>query len=164
MNPYLIIAALVAVMSAGWGGFRLGVDHQVASEIDKRQVVAEAVDAANSAAAAAISKIVVRNSTIRQEVEREIRTNTVYADCRHSDAGLRGVNAALTGAQTVTPGGGQLPGPDAPVGADLRRDDSKAGGGGGAVLPVPGGSAAGPAVTGRGSLVDHSGGPTNNLK
>ncbi len=25
MNPYLIIAALVAVMSAGWGGFRLGL-------------------------------------------------------------------------------------------------------------------------------------------
>lgn len=164
MNPYLIIAALVAVMGAGWGGFRLGVDHQVASEVEKRQLVAEAVDAANNAAATAISKIVVRNSTIRQEVEREIRTNTVYADCRHSDAGLLGVNAALAGPQAVTPSDRQLPGADAPGGRDLRRDDGKAGGGGGAVPPVPGGGAAGPAVTGRGPLVDHSGGPTNNLK
>lgn len=143
MNPYLIIAALVAVMGAGWGGFRLGVDHQVASEVEKRQLVAEAVDAANNAAATAISKIVVRNSTIRQEVEREIRTNTVYADCRHSDAGLLGVNAALAGAQAVTLGDRQLPGADAPGGRDLRRDDGKAGGGGGAVPPVQGSSAAG---------------------
>lgn len=144
MNPYLIIAALLAVMGAGWGGFKLGVDHQVASEIDKRQVVAEAVDAANTATATAISKIVVRNSTIRQEVEREIRTQTVYADCRHTDAGLRGVNAALTGAQTIAPGDSQLPAPDPVGGRDLRRDNGQASGGGGAVLPVQGSSAAGP--------------------
>ena len=35
MNPYLIIATLLAVLSAGAGGFRLGVDHEKASQIDK---------------------------------------------------------------------------------------------------------------------------------
>lgn len=107
MNPYLIIAALVAVMVAGAGGFRLGVDHNKATEADKRELVAEAVDAANVAAAHAIAGIKVTNQHIYQELEREIHTNTVYADCRHGPDGLRLVNEALSGAQR--PGGGQLP-------------------------------------------------------
>jgi len=113
MNPYVIIAALLAVMGAGFGGFRLGVDHEKASQVDKQQMVAEAVEAANLAAATAISKIRTTNRTILQEVERETRTNTVYVDCRHTPAGLSGVNSALTGAER--PGGGQLPPADAPA-------------------------------------------------
>lgn len=108
MNPYLIIAALLAVMAAGAGGFRMGVDHEKASQLTKQELVAEAVDAANNAAATAISRIRVTNQTIRQEVERETHTNTVYVDCRHTPAGLSGVNAALSG-----DGGGKLPKADA---------------------------------------------------
>lgn len=107
MNPYLIIASLLAVMAAGAGGFKLGIDHNKATEADKRETVAEAVDAANNASAQAISQIRVTNQTIRQEVERETHTNTVYLDCRHTPAGLSGVNAALTGAESS--GGGKLP-------------------------------------------------------
>lgn len=112
MNPYLIITALLAVMAAGAGGFKLGVDHNKATEADKKELVAEAVDAANNAAAEAISKIRVTNQTIRQEVERETRTNTVYLDCRHTPAGLSGVNSALTGEPSS---GGKLPQTDAPA-------------------------------------------------
>ena len=32
MNPYLIIACLVAILGAGAGGFKLGADHEVASQ------------------------------------------------------------------------------------------------------------------------------------
>lgn len=107
MNPYLIIAALLAVMGAGFGGFRLGVDHEKAGQVEKQQLVAEAVDAANLASAQAISKIRVTNTTIQQEIQHETRTERVYLDCRHTPDGLRLVNTALTGAGL--PSGGQLP-------------------------------------------------------
>lgn len=111
MNPYLIVASLVAVMIAGAGGFKLGMDHQKASEADKRELVAEAVDAANQSAAQAIAKIKVTNQTINQEVRREVETHTVYAECRATPGGLSGINAALSGAKPA--GDSKLPQADA---------------------------------------------------
>lgn len=110
MNPYLIIAALVAVIASGYGGFRLGVDHEVAAQAREDQHVAQAVDAANAASANAISKIKVINTKIQNEVQREIITNTVYRDCAHTPDGLRLLNQALAGAGPATAGGGKLPG------------------------------------------------------
>lgn len=107
MNPYLIIAALVAVMGAGWGGFSLGVDHQKAADADRDKAVREAGDLAGKQAARAISQIRINNTTIQQEIQHETRTERVYLDCRHTPDGLLLVNAALTGAER--PGGGQLP-------------------------------------------------------
>nr|WP_319566324.1 hypothetical protein [uncultured Rhodoferax sp.] len=95
MNPYLIIAALVSVMGAGWGGFRLGVDHEKAGQIDKQALVSEAVDAANSVAAEAISKLIPKNTTIRQTLEKEIRENTIYSDCKSSPDSVRSFNSAI---------------------------------------------------------------------
>ena len=97
MNPYLIIAALVAVLSAGAGGFKLGADHEVAAQAREQNHIAEAVDAANTAAAQAISKIKVVNTTIRGELEREIKTNTIYADCKATPEAVRLLNSALSG-------------------------------------------------------------------
>lgn len=111
MNPYLIIAALVAVIASGYGGFRLGIDHEVASQAREDQHIAQAVDAANTASAVAISKIKVFNTTVQNEVQREITTNTVYRDCVNTPAGLRLLNQALAGAEPS--GGGKLPAADA---------------------------------------------------
>jgi hypothetical protein len=44
----------------------------------------------------AISKIKVINTAVQNEVQLDIRTNTVYADCKHSDDGLRLLNNAIT--------------------------------------------------------------------
>lgn len=107
MNPYLIIAALLAVLSAGAGGFKLGADHEIASQAREQKHIADAIAAATAAAAEEISKIRVVNTTIQNEVQREIRTNTVYADCKHSDDGLRILNGAITGG--VTTGDRKLP-------------------------------------------------------
>lgn len=95
MNPYLILVCVAGVLAVGAGGFKLGVDHEVASQAREDAHIAEAVDAANSAAAAAIAKIKVVNTTVQNEVQREIQTNTVYRDCQHSAAGLQLVNRAL---------------------------------------------------------------------
>lgn len=140
MNPYAIIVALVlyalSVGAAGYGGFQLGADHEKANQAERQDLVAEAVDAANAAAAQAIAKITVQNKTIRQEVEREIHTNTVYGDCNHSADGLRLVNEAITGTKARPVDRGELPGTGPTGGSVIRRDDGKAGRSVGAVPPV----------------------------
>lgn len=108
MNPYLIIACLIAILGAGAGGFKLGVDHEVAGQARAEKLVMDASQEMRLAAAEAISAIKVKNTTIRQELEREIRTETVYADCKHSPDGLRLVNQALTNGAVAT-GDSELP-------------------------------------------------------
>ena len=119
MNPYAIIVTLAlgiaGVAGAGWGGFRLGVEHQKSAEADRDQAIREAVDLAGQRAAQAINKIRVVNTTIQNEVQHETRTHTVYIDCRHTPDGLRLVNAALAGGPAQPAAAGQLSSPDTPA-------------------------------------------------
>jgi hypothetical protein len=64
--------------------------------------------AAAASAAEAISKIKVRNTTIQNEVQREVSERVVYRDCVHSPDQLQRINAALTGAEPPADHG-QLP-------------------------------------------------------
>ena len=64
-------------------------------------------DRALKAAAKAISKIEVRSEQLVQPVRTEIRTNTVYRDCKHSDDSLRNLNALIDGAEPA--GGSSVP-------------------------------------------------------
>ena len=113
MNPYLIIAALtaslIAVAGAGYGGFQLGVDHEKASQIDKKEMVAAAIEAANETSAKAIAGLKVKSTTITNEVQREIKTHTIYADCKLTPGGLHLANQALAPSNNFTIGGGKLP-------------------------------------------------------
>jgi len=108
MNPYLIVVALVAYFAAGLAGFRLGIDHQKAQEVDKTELVSEAVDAANAASAAVLASLRPKYTTIQNEVQREVQTHTIYTDCKLSPDGLLLANQALTGG-TKPSGGGELP-------------------------------------------------------
>lgn len=110
MNPYLIIAFLAAVLCAGAGGFKLGADHELASQAREDKHIAEAIEAGAHASAEAIAQIKVTNTTIRGKVIREIQTRTVYTECKHSGDGLRLINSALTGASA--PGDSKLPKPE----------------------------------------------------
>lgn len=112
MNPYLIIAALLAVLAAGAGGFKLGSDHEVAAQARELNHIAEAVDAANTASAQAIAQIKVTNKTIQSEVRREVETNTVYADCKLPSHGVLLANQAITGTKPTD--SGKLPKIDTP--------------------------------------------------
>jgi hypothetical protein len=111
MNPYLIIAALVAILAAGAGGFKLGADHELAAQAREDKHVAAAIQAANTASAEAIAGIKVANTTIHQGLQREIRTNTIYAECKHSPVGLRNINDALAAPRPASDR--KLPGADA---------------------------------------------------
>lgn len=110
MNPYLIIAFLVTILGAGAGGFKLGVDHEVASQAREDEHIAQAVDAATNAAADAIAKLKPKFTTIQNEVQREIQTNTVYTDCKLSPDGLLLANRALSGGLSASKS--KLPGTD----------------------------------------------------
>ena len=109
MNPYLIVAALAAVLAAGAGGFRLGVDHEVASRTREDKHITEAIDKATEVSAKAIAGLKVKNVTITNEVQREIKTNTVYADCKLTPGGLHLANQALAPSSDFSLGGGKLP-------------------------------------------------------
>lgn len=88
MNPTIVLAVLlgwvISAGGAGWYGFGLGYDRHVA-EIATQQAAAEAArKEALDAAAREIAKIEVKNVTIQGKVVERIKTETVYADCKHS--------------------------------------------------------------------------------
>lgn len=103
----------LAVVAAGVLGFfygqSVGNDLCTGREALVREVAAVAVADAASATAQAISRIKVVNTTLRQEIQGEIRTNTVYAACSHAPEQLRRINEALTGDRAEPAGGGELP-------------------------------------------------------
>lgn len=108
MNPYIIIFVLVALGGAGAGGFKLGADHEIASQAREQNHIAEAVDAANATAAQAIATLKPKYTTIQGKVIHETSTNTVYADCHQSVNGMRLVNQSLGGG-AIAPDSGKLP-------------------------------------------------------
>lgn len=117
MNPWLILAVVLgwgaSVAGAGWFMYERGRDNCEAVKARETRVAAIATEASASAAGAAIAKLRPQITTIRQEAEREIRTNTIYAECRHSPGQLQRINAALTGAASEPAGGGLVPPPGA---------------------------------------------------
>lgn len=92
-----LLATVLAFGAGTWYGIGLGEDKEFAKRAREDAIVQKVQDAANVSAAEAIAKIKPQNVTIRQEVEREIRTNTVYRDCRNTPDGMRGINEAITG-------------------------------------------------------------------
>lgn len=116
MNPHLLIGIAWAASLGGAGYFAYGAgqDSITAFNAKAAEIVQATKDAAQLGAAEAIAKNRPRNTTIVNEVQHEVQTNTVYRDCRHTPDGLRGINEALTGKRPVPPGGGKLPGVDDP--------------------------------------------------
>lgn len=113
MNPWLLLGIVIAWGASMWwareDGKAAATDHCLAEQVRDANVAAIAGDAT----ASAIAQLRPRITTIKQEVEREIRTNTVYADCRHSPGQLQRINEALTGAASEPAGRGLVPPADA---------------------------------------------------
>lgn len=126
----MILAAILATMLAGaggvWYGMGLGRDQLVAEQAKEAKIAADTRELAMQGAAAAIAANKPKNVTIKQEVQREIQTNTIYAECRHSDEQLQRLNAALTGDEAGPAGGGLVPKAGAALGQQLRGDDGQA--------------------------------------
>ena len=112
MNPYALLALAAAIALAAAGGFKLGVDHEVASRAREDEHITEAVDAANAVAAKAIADLRPKYTTIAGKLEKEIEIRTEYRDCKLSPDGLLLANQALD-ARAQAPAGGKLPSADA---------------------------------------------------
>jgi hypothetical protein len=112
INPWLILAAAIALIGAYAYGRHDGSELASAQRQRDEQVARQVFDRAQAAAAAEIAKIKVRHTTVNAEVRREIHKEPVYRDCVNTDVGLRGINAALVGTQPAD--SGKLPAAVAP--------------------------------------------------
>jgi hypothetical protein len=114
MNIHLIWALACAgcLLAGTWYGTGLGEDKEYAKRAREDSLVQKVGEAAQNGAANAIAANRPRNITIKQETEREIQTNTVYADCRATPNGVRLVNEALTGVRPDAAGDSKLPSAD----------------------------------------------------
>lgn len=122
LNPWLILGASLAAAAALCGSYVKGRNDGRAVEIAQRVTIEEvsrtAREASQQAAAEAIAKIEVKNVTIRQRLETEIREKPVYRDCIADERVLGTVNEAITG--NLTTGSGELPTAGPNDGTDVR--------------------------------------------
>jgi hypothetical protein len=109
MNPYALLAWAAAIALALAGGFKLGSDHEVASQAREDKHITEAVNAANATAAAAISGLKPKYTTITGKLEKEIEIRTEYRTCKLSPDGLLLANQALDPSAAYAVGSGKLP-------------------------------------------------------
>lgn len=117
MNPYILLALVIgwgaSVAGAGWYGIGLGEDRIIAKQASDDKTRQETREAAQLGAADAIAKLKPINTTIVQKTQREIRENTVYAECRVPASGVQLANQAITGRPAEPAGGGGLSSTDA---------------------------------------------------
>lgn len=95
----LVIAAAGAVLIATGAfvtGWRVNNWRHDSQALAMKQAAEAAATAATDAAVKAISKIRVQNTTIRQELEREIRFAPATAECDISRGVFDAINKALT--------------------------------------------------------------------
>lgn len=115
MNPWLLLGAgalwVATTAGAFWYGTGVGRDGEIADRAKVEEAVRETRKLAMEGAADAISRIVVRNTTVQGRVETIIRDNPVYRECVHGPDQLRNINEALTG-RAGPAGGGGVPGAD----------------------------------------------------
>lgn len=115
VRPWVLLGIVLAWGASLGGAFVFGqatkADSIEAQHAREEKVEQRATDAANTAIAAGIAKLRPINTTIRQETEREVRTNVVYADCRHPPEQLQRLNDALAGQRPERAASGLVPEP-----------------------------------------------------
>lgn len=109
MNPWLILAAVIAWGGAYFWGRQDGADIVRAEQSRAERLVLKAREEAQLGVAAEIAKLEIKHVTLTQTLQKETRIEPVYLECRHTPDGLRVLNAALTN-RPVPAGDRQLPG------------------------------------------------------
>lgn len=102
-----IAIGMIAAASGGWLLRDLQADAEAGAAAKAEEKAAQHMrmlsDEIATRTEAAIAGIRVENRNIYNEVQREIRTNTIYADCKLPDGGLRMLNQARASAGTGKP-------------------------------------------------------------
>jgi len=108
VNPWVLLAGLLAVLAAAGGAYVQGRadgrDACQAAEARDQHVATVASAAAAASAAEAIAKLEVKHVTVRQKLEREVVTKEVFRDCRSGPDALRLFNDSIppTGTEPST--------------------------------------------------------------
>lgn len=106
-NPYVLLAIGVGLVAShgavGYKSYRAGQNQVIAETAKLEDVETRTREAALAVTAEAISKIEVRNVTVRQKAETITRERVVYSECQHDPDGLRLVNEALRDAPEPAP-------------------------------------------------------------
>lgn len=110
-NPYILVAILLALIGAFGYGAKTGADREIARQARTEALIAQVADAAQKSAAQAIASIEIKQTTIRQRTEVEIRNHEIYRDCRVDDVTRGLLDAARSGGPVPEPVGDRvLPG------------------------------------------------------
>jgi len=101
LNPSAILVFVLALSGTATVSYLKGAEHarnkiEVAAARDE-YIANIAYSEAIKAAASEIAQIKIVNKTIRQELEREVRFEPVYVDCRHPDHVKRLLNDIISG-------------------------------------------------------------------
>ena len=112
--PWLLLAVVLLVGASGATGYWQGSKHtadQIAAQAAREAALVEKTrEVAALAAAEQISKIEVRNTTIRQKAEVITREVPIYSECRNDPRTFSLLNDALApaGAEARPAGSGKL--------------------------------------------------------
>jgi hypothetical protein len=111
MNTALIVGALGLALAAGAyiAGRHDGRSLAEGEAAVAERIAGQAAQASRESAAKEIAQITLRQTTIHNAIEREVRNVPVYTspDCRLTPDGMRHLNAAIAGGQE--PGAPELP-------------------------------------------------------
>src|SRR5688572_12682546 len=117
VQPGILLAAVLAAVGAGTAGYFRGA-HNTRQSIQndmlkEEQLGQQMYQKMLLAVGEKIGEIQIVNKTITQELEREVRVEKVYSECRNTDAVVGLLNAILSGqAPAESFGPDQLPGTD----------------------------------------------------
>ena len=107
LNARMILTVVLTLGGSATVSYYYGGKHMknklVAQLARENELAQEVFDAAIRGTAQEIAKIEIVNTTIREELEREVRYETRYLECRHDDDTLRLLNTALSGQAEVQP-------------------------------------------------------------
>ena len=119
LNPWVILAVVLAILGAGAYGVHLGQSLEQA----KRAKELSLEEKIQQTIAGEVSKIKVINRPKIEKLETITREVPVYNSCEHSDDAFRLLNDILTGKTTVGPGDSVVPATDGADGQEIRNDN-----------------------------------------
>jgi hypothetical protein len=90
-SPWPLLIAVVLFAAGGFGGWKAAMDHRDALELADARGRADALEAV----ATELAKVKVIQKNVTNILEKETKTNTVYAECRHTPEALKALNSAL---------------------------------------------------------------------
>lgn len=107
------VAVCALIIASFFYGQHVGKAEQIAGEVKQDAIVSAVKDAALTSAADAIAKIRITQTTIKQEVEHDIREIPVYRDCVNTPDVERLLDAARANRPITEPvGDSGVPGPE----------------------------------------------------